>query len=101
MRGALIADLFLGFATVLFQDRKDKKVIAYINKVVALKAAGGNVDVHMQAVADYLQGGKPLDFKELTKRVNSEVDELLGRGQGEQEAPPDDASDDLKTDPAE
>ena len=82
MRGALIADLFLGVATALFQDRKDKNALDYINKVVRLKAAGGNVDKHLQNVANYLNGtDTKLDFKELTGRVNSEVDELLGRGQ--------------------
>lgn len=102
MRSTLIIDLILGVALNLFQDRKDKKAIAYINKVVKLKAAGGDVNQHMQAVADYLNGGKPVDFKDLTSRINSEVDELLGRGHDDDksEAPPDDASDDLKTAPA-
>ena len=112
MRSALIIDFMLGFALQFFKGQEDDSGVEYVQKVIALKSAGSNVDDHMLAVRDVLLGDKPVDFVDLTLRIDSEVDELLGRGDlspdnepdvtenagpddvgGEDTAPPDDSPD--------
>ena len=92
MRSALIIDFVLGFALQFFQGQDDDEAVGYVEKVIALKTSGSNVDTHLRTVADYLLGGKRPDFEDLISRVNSEVDELLDRESGEEEASPDDES---------
>ena len=94
MRATLIIDFVLGFALQFFQGQEDEDAVRYVQKAIALKTSGGNVDAHLQTVADYLLGGERPDFAGLISRINSEVDELLARG-GEEvpgPAPPDDES---------
>ena len=94
MRSALIIDFVLGFALQLFQGQKDDAAVSYVQKAIALKASGGNIDAHLQTVADFLTGGDRPDFAGLISRIDSEVDELLARDSGEAEVVPDDAGPD-------
>ena len=92
MRKTLIIDFVLGFALQLFQGQDDDAAVSYVQKVIALKTSGSDVDAYLQTVADYLKGGERPDFDDLISRVDSEVDELLARDSGEEEASPDEES---------
>jgi len=80
MRKTLIIDLFLGFALRFFESQDNERAADYVRRGVFLKKNRQDVDAHMQAVAAYMLGEGELDFDDLKDRVNSEVDELLARG---------------------
>ncbi len=82
LRSSVIIDLFLGFALSWYKAKKDTKMVAYINKIIAVKEAGGDVDDHMAKVAEFLKGDKKPDYKDLIDRINAEVDELHRRATG-------------------
>ncbi len=89
MRSALIIDFLLGIALQFFRGSEDADAARYVERAIALKAAGGNVDAHLQKVADYLGAaeGTAVDFAALISRIDGEVDELLARGSGGEEVP--------------
>ena len=77
MQAKLIIDLILGFALSFFSQKKeDEHILGYIQKIVALRQAGTNVDQHLQGVADFLLGGAEPDFTDLKARIDAEVDKL-------------------------
>jgi len=82
MRSALIIDFVLGFSRAFFVERDNDSAISYIDRLVALKAAGSKIDAHMQVVADALLADTEIDFDHLIDRIDAEVDELLSRGAG-------------------
>ncbi len=79
MKARLLIDLILGFALQFFQAQGDKSAQNYVEKIIAYKAAGINVDSYLQEVADYLLGGERPDWDGLIGRVNKAVDELAAK----------------------
>ncbi len=87
MPKSLLFELILVFSQTFLRAQGNDETAAYLQKVLALKAAGGNIDAHMQKVADILLADDPVDLEGLIDRINSEVDELLGRGDAEEALP--------------
>ena len=88
MRKALLIDFVLGFALRFFQAQEDNDAVRYVEKIIAMITAGSDVDAHLRVVADFLLTDERPDFDDLISRIDSEVDELLARDSGEEEAPP-------------
>ena len=79
MNVSLLTDLVLAFGTSFFTAQGDTQTAATLRKLQAAKAAGANVEWHMQQVADALLNDQPLDWEELDKEITAEVDEFLAR----------------------
>ncbi len=62
MNLSVLFSLTLGVAKSVFLDRGDNKAVQYIDRILLAYQQGQNVDVHLQAVADHLNTGVPLDF---------------------------------------
>lgn len=79
MNVSLLTDLVLAFGTSFFTAQGDTMKAAMMRKLQSAKAAGANVEWHMQQVADALLNDQPLDWEELDKAITAEVDEFLAR----------------------
>lgn len=79
MNVSLLADLVLAFGTTFFTAQGDTKTAAVLRKLQAAKAAGANVEAHMQQVADALLNDQPLDWEDLDRAIDEEVNEFLAR----------------------
>ena len=79
MKLSLLFDMVLGFGISFFTAQNDAKTVSTLRKLQAAKAAGANIDDHMQRVADSLLAGKPLDWDSLDAAIDKEVNEFLAR----------------------
>lgn len=52
-----------------------------LDKIMSAYRAGKNVDIHMQSIADKLEAGDPIDWDELSAKLDTEEDEFLSRGE--------------------
>ena len=84
MRAGLLFELILAFSETYFRAQGNIESADYLRKVLAVKTAGGNIDAHLQKVSELLLADAPIDLEGLIDRINSEADELLGRGSGEE-----------------
>lgn len=79
MNLSLIADLILGVAWNVFDVRGDVRAKQYIDKILAAKAQGADVEAHMEQVAEMLRGNGDLDYDAQLIRLDATVSKFLNR----------------------
>ncbi len=77
MKAGLLFELLLAFSQVFFRAQGNAETANYLKNVLAVKTAGGNIDAHLQKVAELLLSDAPVDIEGLIDRINSEVDALV------------------------
>jgi len=82
MNIGLILDLVLGFGMSFFTAQGETQKADILRKLASMKAAGQDIDAHMERVAAALTAGTPLDWDQLQRDIDVEVDEFLSRGSG-------------------
>lgn len=79
---SLLFDLVLGFGMSFYDAQGDAAKSATLRKLQKAKAAGANVDAHMQKVADDLLGNVPLDWTQLDADIDAAAADFLGDNNG-------------------
>ena len=74
-----IVRLTLAFGRAFLATQGETEAVEYIDQVRDAYNAGANVDRHLQAIAEFLDGGGVPDFPTLRSELQAEVDEFLAR----------------------